>query len=123
MFGFRFSDSEYITIQCEVGIFPGSQTQLPCNLPTTSPSTSLSSVSSTPSSASASLSPPTTPILPGRRRRRGIENVEVKTKFAASQIRVYDNKDVYQMYNKSPKKSFDISVWIILVMGTLLNRW
>lgn len=31
MFGFRFSDSDYITIQCEVGIFPSSTTQVHCN--------------------------------------------------------------------------------------------
>lgn len=39
------------------------------------------------------------------RKRRQIENVEVKTKFATSKIRVYDNKDMYQMENKSPQKS------------------
>lgn len=93
MFGFRFSNSEYITIQCEVGIFPPSnQSNLLCD-------------------------------SKSNRKRRGIENVEVKTKFAASKIRVYDNKDMYQMENKSPQKSFDISVWIVLVIGTVLYRW
>lgn len=122
MFGFRFSDSEYITIQCEVGILPSSPEQLPCNRPTHSSSTSLSS-SSSPSLSSSS--PPSSSSISTKvkRRRRGIENVEVKTKFAASKIRVYDNKDVYQMENKSPQKSFDISVWIVLVIGTLLYRW
>lgn len=96
MFGFRFSDSEYITIRCEVGIFPSRPIQPLCK----------------PTTTSSSLG----------RKRRGIENVEVKTKFAASKIRVYDNKDMYQMENNSSQKSFDISVWIVLVIGTLLKR-
>lgn len=93
MFGFRFSNSEYITIQCEVGIFP-------------------------PSNSKKELCDNNS-----KRKRRGIENVEVKTKFAASKIRVYDNKDMYQMENKSPQKSFDFSGWIVPVIGTLLYRW
>uniref|UniRef100_A0A8W8LB30 ZP domain-containing protein n=1 Tax=Magallana gigas TaxID=29159 RepID=A0A8W8LB30_MAGGI len=91
MFGFRFSDSDYITIRCEVGIFPSNTDKKLCN--------------------------------GVGRKRRGIKNVEVKTKFAASEIRVYDNKDMYQMENKSPQKSFDISGWIVLVIATWLNRW
>ncbi|XP_052691727.1 uncharacterized protein LOC128169664 [Crassostrea angulata] len=91
MFGFRFSDSGYITIRCAVGIFPEKTNKKLCKN--------------------------------GNRRRRGIENVEVETKLAASKIRVYDNKDMYETENKSPQKSFDVSVWIFLVIGTLLNRW
>lgn len=92
MFGFRFSDSAYITIECEIGIF------------------------------SRSLNEPLCKTSQNGRKRREIENVEVKTKVAASKIRVYDNKDMYQMENKSPQQSFDISPWIVLVIGTLLNR-
>lgn len=82
--------------------------QLLCNRPTHSSSTSLSS-SSSPSLSSSS--PPSSSSISStvKRRRRGIENVEVKTKFAASKIRVYDNKDVYQMENKSPQKSGKLS--------------
>nr|XP_034316831.1 uncharacterized protein LOC117686226 isoform X1 [Crassostrea gigas] len=108
MFGFRFSDSAYITIQCEVGIFSKNTKEPLCKQPTTSSSTTLSTSATTGS---------------GNRKRRGIENVEVKTKFAASKIRVYDNKDMYQMENKSPQQSFDISVRIVLVIGILMNRW
>ncbi|XP_034316831.2 uncharacterized protein [Magallana gigas] len=108
MFGFRFSDSAYITIQCEVGIFSKNTKEPLCKQPTTSSSTTLSTSATTGS---------------GKRKRRGIENVEVKTKFAASKIRVYDNKDMYQMENKSPQQSFDISVRIVLVIGILMNRW
>lgn len=108
MFGFRFSDSAYITIQCEVGIFSKNTDEPLCKQPTTSSSTTLSTSATTGSV---------------KRKRRGIENVEVKTKFAASKIRVYDNKDMYEMENKSPQQSFDISVRIVLVIGILMNRW
>lgn len=63
----------------------------------------------TSSSTTTSLSTPTTPNS-RKRKRRGIENVEVKTKFAASKIRVYDNKDMYQMENKSPQQSGKLSI-------------
>lgn len=108
MFGFRFSDSAYITIQCEVGIFSKNTNESLCKQATPSPS---STTIRTPAAATV------------KRKRRGIENVEVKTKFAASKIRVYDNKDMYQMENKSPQQSFDISVRIVLVIGILMNRW
>lgn len=66
-----------------------------CKQPTTSSSTSLSTSATTGSV---------------KRKRRGIENVEVKTKFAASKIRVYDNKDMYEMENKSPQQSCKLSI-------------
>lgn len=31
MFGFRFSDSDYITIQCKVGIFPNTTSEVNCD--------------------------------------------------------------------------------------------
>lgn len=31
MFGFRFSDSDYITIQCEVGILPEYNPEVNCD--------------------------------------------------------------------------------------------
>lgn len=44
------------------------------------------------------------------RKRREIENVGVNTKIAASKIRVYDNKDMYQMENNSPQQSCNLSI-------------
>lgn len=89
MFGFRFSDSEFITINCEVGIFSGTYTNL---------------------------------CLPNRRR-RGIESVEVKTKFPVSKIRVFDNKIAYRLGNNSHKNSVNIFVWIISLFCTLIYLW
>lgn len=89
MFGFRFSDSEFITINCEVGIFSGNNTNL-CQT---------------------------------NRRRRGIERVEVKTKFPVSKIRVFDNKIAYRLGNNSHTNSVNIFVWIISLFCTLIYLW
>lgn len=62
----------------------------------------------TPSPSSTTIRTPAAATV--KRKRRGIENVEVKTKFAASKIRVYDNKDMYQMENKSPQQSCKLSI-------------
>lgn len=91
MFGFRFSDSEYITINCEVGIFSGE----------------------------ADLCPTSNT----GRRRRGIESVEVKTKFPVSKIRVFDNKIAYRLGNNSHKNSVNIFVWIISLFCILIYLW
>lgn len=64
----------------------------------------------TPSPSSTTIYIRTTAAATVKRKRRGIENVEVKTKFAASKIRVYDNKDMYQMENKSPQQSCKLSI-------------
>lgn len=39
------------------------------------------------------------------RRRREIGDIEIKTKFAFAKLRVFDNKDIYLMGNKSSKKA------------------
>lgn len=64
----------------------------------------------TPSPSSTTIRTTTAATHTVKRKRRGIENVEVKTKFAASKIRVYDNKDMYQMENKSPQQSCKLSI-------------
>lgn len=114
MFGFRFSDSDYITIRCEVGIFPSNTDKVNCPLTVfftfddrkddILELTSYSYVIIRNSFFWQKL------CNGSGRKRRGIENVEVKTKFAASKIRVYDNKDMYQMENKSPQKSCKLSI-------------
>lgn len=48
--------------------------------------------------------------------RRGIENVEVETKLAASKIRVYDNKDMYETENKSPQKSCKLLSALLFIL-------
>lgn len=60
------------------------------------------------------------PMCKQVRKRRGIENVEVKTKFAASKIRVYDNKDMYQMENKSPQKSCKLFILYSFILYSLV---
>lgn len=114
MFGFRFSNSEYITIWCEVGIFPSNTDKVDCPLAVFF--TLMSSKMIFLELTSYSYVIIRNFFLQklcngGGRKRRGIENVEVKTKFAASEIRVYDNKDMYQMENKSPQKSGKLSIW------------
>lgn len=104
MFGFRFSDSNYITIQCEVGILPNYTFQVNSYFATIMISKMIFKslqviVSYFFFYFLQSLCKKST------RKRRETENVEIKTKFAASKIRVYDNKDMYQMENKSPQKS------------------
>lgn len=91
MFGFRFSDSEYITVNCEVGIFSGEPDLCPTSIT--------------------------------GRRRRGIESVEVKTKFPVSKIRVFDNKIAYRLGNNSHKNSVNIFVWIISLFCILIYLW
>lgn len=39
------------------------------------------------------------------RRRREIDDIEIKTKFAFAKLHVFDNKDIYLMENKSSKKA------------------
>lgn len=39
------------------------------------------------------------------RRRREIDDIEIKTKFAFAKLHVFDNKDIYLMENKSGKKA------------------
>lgn len=39
------------------------------------------------------------------RRRREIDDIEKKTKFAFDKLHVFDNKDIYLMENKSVKKA------------------
>lgn len=60
------------------------------------------------------------PMCKQVRKRRGIENVEVKTKFATSKIRVYDNKDMYQMENKSPQKSCKLFILYSFILYSLV---
>lgn len=38
------------------------------------------------------------------RRRREIDDIEIKTKFAFAKLYVFDKKDIYLMENKSGKK-------------------
>lgn len=90
MYGFRFSNSDFITMQCEVGIF----------------------VQKVPNLCKGAL-----------RRRRGIESVEVKTKFTVSKLRVFDNKKAYRLENNCPQISVDIFAWIVSLVGTLIYHW
>lgn len=98
MYGFRFADSNFITIQCEVGIYPDQQMPL-C------------SDDGTASTAA-----------PSGRRRRQIEEFKIKTKSAFAKLYVLDNKDIFLMENKSVVKAGNTSLWIIMCVCVFLSR-
>lgn len=43
--------------------------------------------------------------VPSGRRRREINDIKIKTKFALAKLHVFDNKDIYLMKNKSVKEA------------------
>uniref|UniRef100_K1QQ81 Uncharacterized protein n=1 Tax=Magallana gigas TaxID=29159 RepID=K1QQ81_MAGGI len=98
MYGFRFADSNFITIQCEVGVYPDQQKLLCSDDAMNAASKSVDS----------------------SRRRREIDDIKIKTKFAFAKLHVFDNKDIYLMENKSGKKAvqpdiFELkkNIWIL----------
>lgn len=99
MYGFRFADSNFITIQCKVGVYPDQQ-KLLCS--------------------DDGLKAASTNVASGRRRRE-IGDIEIKTKFAFAKLRVFDNKDIYLMGNKSSKKAGNTSLWIIICVCVCLS--
>lgn len=43
--------------------------------------------------------------VPSGRRRREINDIKIKTKFALAKLHVFDNKDIYLLENKSVKEA------------------
>lgn len=99
MYGFRFADSNFITIQCEVGVYPDQQKLLCSDDAMNAASKSVDS----------------------SRRRREIDDIKIKTKFAFAKLHVFDNKDIYLMENKSGKKAGNTGLWIIICVCVCLS--